>query len=98
MGASLIVDDPELATVLSGTHLPTMEGWKADLVKQREEVGGPGGMTFHRESNPGRSHGSTMVYPLSYSCLKHTNSISLQPAFDCSISLEYTTQHAFTKP
>ena len=31
MGANLIVDDPELAPVLSGTHLPTLEEWKAGL-------------------------------------------------------------------
>ena len=31
MGATLIVDDPELAPVLNGTHLPTPEGWKAEL-------------------------------------------------------------------
>ena len=31
MGATLIVDDPELAPVLSGTHLLTSEGWKAEL-------------------------------------------------------------------
>ena len=27
MEVTLIVDDPELAQVLSGTHLPTSEGW-----------------------------------------------------------------------
>ena len=37
MGAILIFDDPELAPVLSGTHLPTSEGWKAELAWQREE-------------------------------------------------------------
>ena len=31
MGASLMVDDSELAPVLSGTNLPTSEGWKAEL-------------------------------------------------------------------
>ena len=31
MVATFIVDDPELAPVLSGTHLPTLEGWKAEL-------------------------------------------------------------------
>ena len=31
MGATLIVDDPELALVLSGADLPTSEGWKAEL-------------------------------------------------------------------
>ena len=31
MGATLIADDLELATVLSGTHLLTSEGWKAEL-------------------------------------------------------------------
>ena len=37
MGATLIVDNPELAPVSSGTHLPTSEGWKAELASQREE-------------------------------------------------------------
>ena len=45
MGATLIVDDPELAPVLSSTHLPTTEGWKAELAFQCEEVGRSGGMT-----------------------------------------------------
>ena len=31
MEAAFIVDDPELAAVLSGTHLPTSDRWKADL-------------------------------------------------------------------
>ena len=31
MEATLIVDDPELAPVLSGTHLLTLEEWKAEL-------------------------------------------------------------------
>ena len=31
MGATLLVDDPELAPVLSGTHLPTSEGCKVEL-------------------------------------------------------------------
>ena len=38
MGATLIVGDLELALVLSGTHLPTSEGWKAELAWQREKV------------------------------------------------------------
>ena len=45
MGVTLIVDEPELAPVLSGTHLPTLEGWKAELVWQREKVGRSVGMT-----------------------------------------------------
>ena len=45
MGATLIVDDPELAPVLSGAHLPTSEGWKAELAYRREEVGRSIGMT-----------------------------------------------------
>ena len=45
MGATLIVDDPELAPVLSGAHLPTSEGWKAELAYRREEVGRSVGMT-----------------------------------------------------
>ena len=48
MGATLTVDDPELASVLSGTHLLTSEGWKAELTEQREEVGKSGGMTSTR--------------------------------------------------
>ena len=40
-----MVDDPQLVQVLSGTHLPTSEGWKAELAQQREEVGRSGGMT-----------------------------------------------------
>ena len=31
MVATLIVDGPELAPVLSGTHLPTSEGWRDEL-------------------------------------------------------------------
>ena len=48
MGATLIVDDPELAryySVLSDTHLPISEGSKVELAYQREEVGRSGGMT-----------------------------------------------------
>ena len=40
-----MVDDSELAPVLSGTHLPTSEGWKAELAQQREEVGRSVGMS-----------------------------------------------------
>ena len=36
-GSNPIVDNPELAPVSSGTHLPTSEGWKAELASQREE-------------------------------------------------------------
>ena len=45
MGATLIVDDLELAPVLSGTHLPTSGAWKAQLAKQHEKVGRSVGMT-----------------------------------------------------
>ena len=38
MGATLIVDDPELAPVLTGTHLPTSEGWKAELAQQHKKI------------------------------------------------------------
>ena len=44
MEVTLIVDDPELASVLSGTHLPNSEGWKAELAWQRQEVGRSVGM------------------------------------------------------
>ena len=70
MGATLIVDDPELAPLLSGNHFTHSEGWKAELVQQRKEVGRSGGMYDpHGGSYPNRSHGSTMVCPLCYSCL-----------------------------
>ena len=46
MGATLIADDPELATVLFGTHLPTSERWEAELAWQRKEVGRSVGMIF----------------------------------------------------
>ena len=45
MGATLIVNDPELSPVLLGTHLPTSEGWKAELSRQREDKGRSVGMT-----------------------------------------------------
>ena len=35
MGATHNVDDSEFASVLSGTHLPTSEGWKAELASER---------------------------------------------------------------
>ena len=38
MGPTLIVDDSELALVLSGTHLPTSKRWKAELAWRFEEV------------------------------------------------------------
>ena len=39
MGATLIVDGPVLVPILFGTHLPTAEGWKADLAWRREDIG-----------------------------------------------------------
>ena len=33
MGTMIIVDDPELALLLFGTHLPTSGSWKAELAK-----------------------------------------------------------------
>ena len=38
MGAALTVDDLEITSVLSGTHLPTAEGWKYELAEQREKI------------------------------------------------------------
>ena len=67
MGATLIVDDPELVLVLSGTHLSISERWKAELALQREEE--IWWYEIDGESNRVRSQGSTMVYPLCYSCL-----------------------------
>ena len=62
MGATLVVDDPELAPGLSGPHLSTSEEWKA---RGDREICW---YDLHGESNLGRPHGSTMVYPLCYSC------------------------------
>ena len=45
MGATRITNGPELAPVLSGTHLPTSGGYKVKLALQREEVGRSLGMT-----------------------------------------------------
>ena len=45
MGATLIVDDPELAPILSSTHQTISEGWKTELAQQQEEVGRSGGIT-----------------------------------------------------
>ena len=60
MGATLIVNDPELAPVLSGPHLSTSEEWKARGDREIRWY------DLHGESNLGRPHGSTMVYPLCY--------------------------------
>ena len=45
MGVTLIVDGPELAAVLSGTHLPASEEWKAGLDQRCDGVGRSVGMT-----------------------------------------------------
>ena len=45
MGATLIVDDPELAQALSGAHLPTSEVWKTELASLREDIVGSIGIT-----------------------------------------------------
>ena len=45
MGTTLIVDDQELAPVLSGTHLSTTGRWKTELALQQEEIGISVGMT-----------------------------------------------------
>ena len=37
--SNLFADDPKLAPILSGTKLPTSEGWKAVQAKQRKDVG-----------------------------------------------------------
>ena len=42
MGATLIVDDLGLASVLSGTHLPTSEGWKAEWPSSARRWGSGG--------------------------------------------------------
>ena len=45
MGAFIIVEELELARVLSGNHKPTSEGWKTELVWQCEDIGTSVGMT-----------------------------------------------------
>ena len=45
MEATLIVNDPELASVLSGTNLSTSEGWNVKLAYQREDIGRSAGLT-----------------------------------------------------
>ena len=82
MGATLIVDDPELAPVLSGTHLPTSEGWKAELALQREEVGRSVGMT----STGNRTRVARMVAQWfnHYATATKCNHTIMQPAITCS--------------
>ena len=46
---------------------------------------------LHRESNPGRSHGSTMVYPLCYSRLNWIISVPKWELKWCSFHLRYKT-------
>lgn len=38
MSVTLVVDDPILAPVFSGTHFPTSEEWIVDLTQQCEEI------------------------------------------------------------
>lgn len=45
MGSSLIVDDPELAPVVSATHLTNSKEWKAELAWQHQDVGKSTGMS-----------------------------------------------------
>lgn len=45
MGATIIVDEPELATTLSSTHIPTSERLKAKIVYQSDNIGISVGMT-----------------------------------------------------
>ena len=59
----------ELAQVLSGTHLPTSEGWTAELGWQCNEIGRSVGMTSTgNRTQVARMciYGSTVVYPLCY--------------------------------
>ena len=48
------------------TFMERMEGWVGQAALGYREICR---YDLHDESNPGRSHGSTMNYPLSYSCL-----------------------------
>ena len=43
--SNLIDDDPELAPVLSGTYLPTMEKWKVELAELCKDIGTSVGIT-----------------------------------------------------
>ena len=45
MRTILIVDDQELARVLSGTHLSTTGRWETELALQREDIGISVGLT-----------------------------------------------------
>ena len=45
MGAAVIVNDLEFATVLSGSNLSTSEGWKVELALHHEDIGRSVGMT-----------------------------------------------------
>ena len=67
MGASLIVDDPELAPGLSGTPLATSEGCKSCVGLTALGDRKICWFDFRKELNSGRWHGSTMVYLLCYS-------------------------------
>ena len=51
----------------SFTDLGRMEGWVVLAVQGGREIWW---YNLHRDSNPGRRHGRTMVYPLCYNCLK----------------------------
>ena len=86
MGATLIVDDSELAPVSSDTHLPTSEGWKTELAYQREEFGRSEGMTTSI-GYQGRSHGSTITH---YDTSKRIGRILVQTPLD--VRLGFGTQ------
>ena len=53
MGATLIANDLKLALVLHATHFQTLEGWKAELAKQRKENLEVWWFDLHVELNPG---------------------------------------------
>ena len=89
MVATLIVYDPELATVLSGTHLLTSEEWKAELAWQRKDIMRS---DHHGKSNPVHSHGSRMVCPLCVFALKNSycktfRKTAENPRKDCNFLL-----------
>ena len=82
MGATVIVHDPMLAPVLSGTHLPTLEEWKTDLVRSSAR-------RLLKGYNSGRSnHGS----PCSHAFNPTSNLISAIPGVLIGRHLYFVSQ------
>ena len=69
MRETFIVNDPELAPLLSSTYSPVSEEQKSEVAYQREEIWEICWCDLHEEWSPGCLHGSTTVCPLGHSCL-----------------------------